>query len=154
MVWTAISEKEKSPLVFVHLGVKINKELYIKDILEGALIPWCKSLYGKDNWTLQQDGATSHIARVTQAWCENNCPAWISKEEWHPSSPDLNPLDYSLWSILESEACSKPSPSIEALKLKLMKTWEKIPMEIVHASINDFSKRLHAVVKAKGKHFE
>ena len=124
----------------------------MKDILEGALITWCKSLYVENNWTLQ-DGATSHIAWVTQTWCENNCPAWITKEEWPPSSPDLNPLDYSSWSILENEACSKPGPCIEALKLKLMKTWEKIPMKIVHASINHFSRRLRTVVKAKGKHF-
>ena len=91
---------------------------------------------------------------MTQAWCENNCLVWTSKEEWPPSSPDLNPLDYSLWSVLESEAYSKPSPSIKALKLKLMKTWKKIPMEIVRASNNDFSRRLRAVVKAKVKHFE
>ena len=154
MVWTAISEKRKSPLVFVPLGVQINKELYLKDILEGVLIPWCKSLYGEDDWTLQQDGAISHTAQVTQVWCENNCPAWISKAEWPPSSPHLNSLDYSLWLILESEACSKSSPSIKALKLKLIKTWDKITMEIVRASINDFSRKLCAVVKAKGKHFE
>ena len=95
MLWTAISEKGKSPLVSVPSGVKINKEMYIKDILEGALIPWCKSLCGEDNWTLQQDRTTSHTAQATQVWCENNCLAWISKEEWPPSSPDLNPLDYS-----------------------------------------------------------
>ena len=82
-------------------------------------------------WGRQLDTTTSHTARATQAWCENNCPAWISKEEWPPFSPDL-----------------------KALKLKLKKTWEKIPMEIVCASINDFSRRLRAVVKAKGKHFE
>ena len=35
MVLTAIFEKGKSPLVFVPSGVKINKELYIKNILEG-----------------------------------------------------------------------------------------------------------------------
>ena len=28
--------------------------------------------------------------------------------EWPLNSPDLNVLDYSLWSILEAEACSKP----------------------------------------------
>ena len=133
MVWTAISEKGKSLLVFfVPSGVKINKKLYKKDILKGALIPWYKSLYGEDNWTLQ-DGATSYTDVVTEAWCESDCPAWISNEKWPPSSPDLIPLDYSLWSVFESEACSKPSPSIEALKLKLMKTWEKIPMERVRA---------------------
>ena len=65
----------------------------------------------------------------------------------------------TLWTILYGQflrvkPALKPSSSIEALKLKLMKTWEKIPMEIVHASINDFSRRLCIVVKAKGKHFE
>ena len=76
MVWTAISEKGKSPLVFVSSGVKVNKEssgvkvnqeLYTRDILERVLIPWCKSLNGEDNLTLQQDRATSHTAQVTQA---------------------------------------------------------------------------------------
>lgn len=154
MVWAAISERGKSPLVFVPQGIKINKERYIEDILEGALIPWCNSVYHDEVWTLQQDGATSHTARVTQQWCKDNCPSWISKEEWPPSSPDLNALDYSLWSILESEACSTPCQNIELFKKKLNKCWEKIPLDVVRAAIDEFPKRLRSVVKARGKHFE
>ena len=154
MVWAAVSERGKTPLVFVPQGVKINKERYIEDILEGALLPWCNSVYGDEVWTFQQDGATSHTARVTQQWCRNNCPSWINKEEWPPSSPDLNPLDYSLWSILENEACSVPCQNIEALKIKLTKCWDKIPLDVVRAAIGDFPKRLRNVVKARGNHFE
>ena len=69
MVWAAISERGKSPLVFVPQGVKINKERYIEDILEGALRPWYNSVYGDEAWSFQQDGATNHTARVTQQWC-------------------------------------------------------------------------------------
>ena len=54
------------PLFFVPQGVKINKERYIEDILEGALLPWCNSVNGDEVLTFQQDGATSHTARVTQ----------------------------------------------------------------------------------------
>ena len=154
MVWAAISERGKTPLVFVPQGIKINKERYIEDILEGALIPWCNSVYGDEVWTFQQDGATSHTSRLTQQWCRDNCPSWISKEEWPPSSPDLNALDYSLWSILENEACSTPCQNIEALKKKLTKCWDKIPLDVVRAAIDDFPKRLCSVVKARGKHFE
>ena len=127
MVWAAVSERGKTPLVFVPQGIKINKERYIEDILKGALLPWCNSVYGDERWTFQQDGATSHTARITQQWCSENCPSWITKDEWPPSSPDLSPLDYSLWSILETEACSIPSPNIKALKAKLTKCWDDIP---------------------------
>jgi hypothetical protein len=48
MIWVAISEKGKSPLVFVHEGVKTNKEVYERDILEGALKPWCNTTYGDE----------------------------------------------------------------------------------------------------------
>ena len=61
MIWTAISKRGKSSLVFVPQGVKINKECCIEDILESALIPWCNSVYS-EIWTFQQDGATSHTA--------------------------------------------------------------------------------------------
>uniref|UniRef100_A0A914CCF7 Uncharacterized protein n=1 Tax=Acrobeloides nanus TaxID=290746 RepID=A0A914CCF7_9BILA len=36
-----------------------------------------------------------------------------NNREWPPNSPDLNVMDYSIWSILEAEACSKPHQSIE-----------------------------------------
>ena len=131
-----------------------NKECYIENILEGALIPWCNSVYGDKVWTLQQDGAMSHMVQVTQQLYRDNCLSWISKEEWPLSSLGLNALDYSLWSILESDACSTFCQNIEALKKKLNKYWNKIPLDVVHAAMDDFPKRVHCVVKAQGKHFE
>ena len=154
MVWAAVSKRGKSPLVFIPQGVKINKELYVNKILEGSLLPWSKSVFGDEVWTFQQDGATSHTSRLAQQWCEDHCPSWISKEEWPPSSPDLNVLDYSLWSILESKACSTPCKNIGTLKRKLIKAWKEIPLDIVRKSIDAFPGRLRQVVKANGKHFE
>uniref|UniRef100_A0A914CM25 Uncharacterized protein n=1 Tax=Acrobeloides nanus TaxID=290746 RepID=A0A914CM25_9BILA len=47
--------------------------------------------------------------------------------EWPPNSPDLNVMDYSIWSILEAKACSKFYQSIEVLKKSLVKVWNAIP---------------------------
>jgi len=39
----------------------------------------------------QEDGVPTHTARLTQTWIAANCPQFISKDEWPPNSPDLNP---------------------------------------------------------------
>ena len=43
MVWAAVTATGRSPLVFVPLGVKLNSQRYISDILEGELLPWARS---------------------------------------------------------------------------------------------------------------
>ena len=44
---------------------------------------------------------------------------------WPPASPDLNPLDFNIWSILEAEACAKTHDTVESLKVSLKKAWAK-----------------------------
>ncbi|KAK6041369.1 hypothetical protein COOONC_21127 [Cooperia oncophora] len=53
-------------------------------------------------------------------------PDFISAEEWPASSPDLNPLDYNLWSYLESKACATPHPNLVYLKAALIREWDEI----------------------------
>ena len=44
-------------------------------------------------WSFQQDSAPSHGPKKTQEWLATNVPCFISKKEWLPTPPDLNPLD-------------------------------------------------------------
>jgi len=46
-----------------------------------------------------QDSAPSHRAKATQNFLRDNTPDFISSQEWTPRSPDLNPLDHSVWDI-------------------------------------------------------
>jgi len=48
-----------------------------------------------------QDSAPSHSAKATQNFLGDNTHDFISSQEWTPHSPDLNPLDYSVWDILQ-----------------------------------------------------
>jgi hypothetical protein len=70
---------------------------------------------------LLQDGATCHTALRTQDWLVRNVPDFIAKDQWPPRSPDLNPLDYSVWSILEERACRESHTTIESLKEALQR---------------------------------
>uniref|UniRef100_A0A914CGD8 Transposase n=1 Tax=Acrobeloides nanus TaxID=290746 RepID=A0A914CGD8_9BILA len=78
----------------------------------------------------------------------------ISRDAWPPNSPDLNPLDYSIWSILEQKACAKPDKTVESLKRALIKAWDEIPVETLAKTVDNFPKRLKACVEAEGDHFE
>ena len=110
--------------------------------------------FGNDAWTFQQDGAPSHTSKKTQAWCADNLPRFWTKNMWPPSSPDLNVMDFSIWSILESEACATVHQSVESLKASLSAAWDGMSQETVRAAVDSFPKRLRAVRKAKGGHFE
>ena len=110
----------------------------------------------------QQDGAPSHraeeirdLVRDIFAECiEVDISPKRNNGEWPPNSPDLCVEDFSLWSILENEACSKPHQSIEALKKSLVKAWNAIPQEVINRAVDDFPKCLKKCIDAQGGHFE
>jgi len=154
MVWGGICATGKTPLVFVDQGVKINQEVYRRDILEAVVQPWAQQHFGNVNWTFQQDSAPAHKAVATQEWCRTHFPDFISSAEWPPYSPDLNPMDYSIWSILEARACAKPHKSLEALKSSLRREWDRLSSEEVRAAAENFRKRLKLCRDAQGGHFE
>lgn len=154
MVWAGICASGKTPLVFVDPGVKINKNYYLREILQGTLEPWARTHFGNREWIFQQDSAPAHKAREVQDWCRAHFPGFISAEEWPPYSPDLNPMDYSVWSILEARACAKPHKNLESLRQSLQREWAKIPAHELRAITENFPKRLRLCIQAKGGHFE
>ena len=67
---------------------------------------FCDTLYNGDYWCFQQDSAPALKAVICQNYCRRHLPDFISTIEWPPSSPDLNPLDYSILGILEARVNS------------------------------------------------
>ncbi|KAI8429942.1 hypothetical protein MSG28_000408 [Choristoneura fumiferana] len=103
---------------------------------------------------VKQDSAPAHKAKTTQAWLRENLPDFIAVEEWPPSSPDLNPLDYSLWTELELRACQKSHPNLDSLKRALIREAKQSPLEKIRAAIEDWRERLRACIKNRGGHFD
>ena len=105
MVWAGVtSTGEKAPLIFIEEWVKINQHVYV--FLKEQLVPWINAISKESGITLQQDGATFHTANLVQEWGNRNMAGFGTRELWPPSSPDFNPMDFAVWNILESNACS------------------------------------------------
>ena len=140
MVWAGITFDGKAPLIFIEEDVKINQMIY-RTMLQDKVLPWAQEQFRDRHWTFQQDSAPPHKARDTLNWIEENFPSFLSPQEWLPYSPDLNPMDFSIWSILDSNAYTKPHISVAALKRSLVKAWDEISLETIEKVTDNFPKR-------------
>ena len=106
------SEGHIMPPHIFKVGLKVNTKVYL-DVLKSVLIPWCNQVAGGRPWVWQQDSAPAHKSKETQAWLPKECYDFVPFSHW-PSSPDLNPLDYFVWSYVENitnMTSTTPKPS-------------------------------------------
>ncbi|QQP35438.1 Putative DD37D maT transposase, partial [Caligus rogercresseyi] len=149
MVWVRVtSDGKKAPIIFVEEGVKIDQAVYLH-LLSEEVVPWVQREYPTALLLFQQDGAPSHTSKLVQSFCTDMFADFWSKDLWPPSSPDLNPMDFGILSILETRVCSKSWPSVEILKKKLIQTWASLSEEEIPACVASTVRRLKAVVEAK-----
>ena len=153
MVWAAVaSDGTKSPLLFIEEGVKVNSLVYLQ-MLKEKVLPWVTEAFG-EHYVFTQDGAPAHTSNVTQMWCKEHFSGFLDKNMWPPSSPDINPMDFAIWSILESDVSKISYSSVAALKKALVTSWSNLDEETVRHSCESVTSRLKAMIKAKGGHIE
>lgn len=153
MVWWGASYEGVTEPHFCEQGVKTNGKVYV-EMLENVVEPLKDTLFHGEHWIFQQDSAPAHKSRLAQNWLRENLPEFIEHTDWPSGSPDLNPLDYRLWTDLEEDACSKPHTNLEALKSSIRRAVANFPMERVRAAIDEWPERLRKCVRARGGHFE
>ena len=83
------------------VSLKVNTKVYM-DVLKSVVIPWCNQVAGGRPWVWQQYSALAHRSKKTQAWLQKECYDFVPFSHRPPSSPDLNPLDYFVWSYVEN----------------------------------------------------
>ena len=94
MVWLGPCSKGITPLVIFNEGT-VDHAVYIEKVLPVAL-EYGNQVLGSD-WIFEENGTKPHSHYLTQQRCPDNFPTFINSENWPPNSPDLNPLDYSIW---------------------------------------------------------
>ena len=154
MVSAGICFMGNGRLHFVPEKVKVNSSYYTEQLLP-RLIDDCRQLM-HDDFLFQQDGAPAHTSKQAQDWLEHHCPEFVNKDEWPPNSPDLNPLDFSIWGVMldkYDKLSAKPKTTAE-LKLVLQQIWDSLSQEFIQKTVLAFRKRVQACVRSDGGHFE
>jgi len=103
-----------------------------------------------DFYMFQQDSAPAHRARETIELLTMETPEFIRPAFWIANSPNLNPVDYKVWSVMQEKVYKKRIKDIDELCARIITAWDEMDKRIIDAAIRQWRTRL----KAKGGHFE
>lgn len=153
MVSVAVSKLGCTELFFVEPGVKVNGEYYRNILLMEQMLPAIRRM-SSDLFILQQDSAPAHRAKDTIALLRRETPSFIGPELWPANSPDLNPVDYRIWGLIQERVYQTAIRDIDELKERLIVVWAQLKQSVIDKAIEQWRPRLRACVQAKGHHFE
>lgn len=147
------NEGDVMPPFFFEKGLKVNAQVYV-DVLRDHVKPWMDTIAKGRKYTFQQDGAPAHTAKLTQDWCEANLPNFLRKDEWPPSSPDLNVLDYYFWGVMEGVVNASAHSNMESLKRTIVQAFDGADRDMLKRACSKFRTRLECCIEANGNFFE
>ena len=112
----------------------------------------------RENYYFQQDGATPHCANKCLDFLEEKFPGRVISRravtQWPAHSPDLSPLDYWFWSVMQSAVYKMKPKDLQELQNVVNSAASQIDEEEIRRSIANFSIRAQKCYQNKGGHFE
>ena len=128
MVSVGVSALGTTSIHFIEPGVKVNGQCYREDLLMQKLLPDIRQL--PDFYMFQQDSAPAHRARETIELLTMETK-FIPPTLWPPNSPDLNPIDYKVWSVMQEKVYKKRSKDIDELRARILTAWNEMDQRII-----------------------
>jgi len=113
----------------------VNGDYYRNTVLPNMLLLDIRSVF-EDYYVFQQDGAPAHHARDTVTMLQRETPEFIPPEMWPPNSPGLNPVDYSIWGMLQERVYRSRIHDVKELKECLLREWRLLDHAHRHHSSN------------------
>ena len=147
------SEGHIMPPHIFEVGLKVNTKVYL-DVLKSVVILWCNQVAGDRPSVWQQDSAPAHKSKETQAWLQKECYNFVTFSHWPPSSLDLNPLDYFVWSYVENITNMTSHNTKVSLIAAIHRVFAELPPVLVEKACSQFRICIEAVIEAEGGYIE
>jgi len=154
MVSVGVSKLGCSAIHFVELGVERNAEHHRNNLRGQKLLPDIRRLSQDEFFVFQRDGAPAHRARDTITFLERQTTDFIPPTPWPPNSPNLSPVDHSVWNVLQEKVYRCKIADVDELQTRLIDDWAQFNQSIVDAAISQWRRRLSSCVLVRGAHFE
>jgi len=97
---------------------------------------------------------SSKCRHTTYRTSESRDARLIPANLWLPKSPDLNPVDYKIWGLLEEQVYKTSIKDVDELRRRIAEEWDKLDQRIIIKAVAEWRKRLRASVAAGGGQFE
>ena len=144
------------PIIFPS-SMNINSINYQQLVLT-KVTEWIRETWGPEQRPIfMQNTGPAHTSKSTQEWLtkilgEDN---FWKKEIWPLSSPDCNPMDFSIWAKLVSAVCKQEPKNREHLVQKIKGMWmDLLDEDYVIRTCSAAWDRIMCVVEAEGNYIE
>ena len=146
------SEGHIMPPHIFEVGLKVNTKVYL-DVLKSVVIPWCNQVAGGRPWVWQQDSAPAHKSKETQAWLQKECYDFVPFSPW-PLLPDLNLLNYFVWSYIENITNMTFHNTKASLIAAIHQVFAELLPVLMKKACSQFRICIEAVIEAEGSYIE
>ncbi len=155
MCWVGISSSGiVGPFFFEE---SVTGDSYLQ-LLEDKVWPEIADWPDIDAVILQQDGAPPHFARQVREWLDDSFPGrWLGRRgpiEWPPRSPDLTPVDFSVWGIVKETVYAERSNTLEELKDAIDNAFAQFDADLCSRICRSVADRCTRCIAQNGGHFE
>jgi len=136
MVSVGISKLGCTELFFVELGTKNKwcntvKLFFDRNCCQALQYGVCPVMTWSSSRTAHQAPSPtrlpvppdSHRARETLDLLRQETPGFIPPDLWPPNSPDLNPVDYEIWAVMQRRVYETKIDSVNELKRRVIDVW-------------------------------
>ncbi|KAG2468725.1 TCB1 transposase, partial [Polypterus senegalus] len=124
---------------------KMTAAMY-RDILDENLLHSALDLRLGRRIIFQQDNDPKHTAKLSKEWRQDNS---VNVLEWPSQSPDLNLIEH-LWRDLKMAVHRRFPSNLMELERCYQEEWVKLAKDRCAKLVASYSKRLEAVIAAKG----
>ncbi|QQP56652.1 Uncharacterized protein FKW44_001390 [Caligus rogercresseyi] len=151
MAWSwgiVASDGNKMPPHFFRPNEKVNSDVYYK-VLRYKVLPWLKITFPRKNYVFTQDGAPAHTSKKVQEFCKGNMASF-----WAISSPDVNPLDFSVWVSWWARPTQNLTPQCRSSEDHHTKEWGQHVGGLHQDSCASVRPRIEAIIRNNGGHIK
>ncbi|KAG2457186.1 TCB1 transposase, partial [Polypterus senegalus] len=143
MLWGSFSVAGTGRLV--RIKGKMTAAMY-RDILDENLLQSALDLGLGQQFIFQQDNDPKHTAKISKEWLQDNS---VNVLEWPSQSPDLNLIEH-LWRDLKMAVHRRFPSNLMEFERRCKEEWAKLAKDRCAKLVASYSKRLEAVIAAKG----
>ncbi|KAG2464594.1 TC1A transposase, partial [Polypterus senegalus] len=143
MLWGCFSVAGTGRLV--RIMEKMTAAMYRDNLDENVLQSALDLRLGRQ-FIFQQDNEAKHTAKISKEWLQDNS---VNVLEWPSQSPDLNPIEH-LWRDLKMAVHRRFPSNLMEFERCCKEEWAKLAKDRCAKLVASYSKRLEAVIAAKG----
>ena len=76
-----------------------------------------------------------HQAHETVDLLTKDTPDFIPLTLWPPNSPNLNPVDYNVWLVMQKKVYKKWIKDVDELRSHILTAWDELDQRVIDRDV-------------------